>query len=59
MALSGLKHWKTFQTNYLNPLLVNGILERTIPEKPQSPLQRYRLTAKGRALLDKLKENNQ
>ena len=26
-------------------------LERTIPEKPTSPLQKYRLTDKGRAVL--------
>lgn len=48
MAALGLKHWKTFQINYLNPLLEAGILERTIPDKPKSPQQRYRLTQKGR-----------
>ena len=42
MAELGLKHWKTFQTNYLEPMLVAGILERTIPDKPQSRLQKYR-----------------
>lgn len=31
MAEPGLKHWKTFQTNYLAPLMAIGILERTIP----------------------------
>ena len=44
----GLKHWKTFQKNYLNPLLAADFLERTIPDKPQSRLQKYRLTDKGR-----------
>jgi len=46
-----LRHWKTFQANYLGPLLQDGLLERTIPDKPTSRLQKYRLTAKGAALL--------
>ncbi len=33
-------------------LRIGGLLQYTIPEKPNSRLQRYRLTAKGRALLN-------
>ena len=51
MAELGLRHWRTFQGNYLTPLLENGILERTIPDKPKSRLQKYRLSATGAALL--------
>ncbi len=51
MKLLGLKHRGSFQRNYLNPLLEQGMLERTIPSKPNSRLQRYRLTAKGRGVL--------
>ena len=53
MAELGLKHWKTFQANYLAPLMAMGVLERTIPEKPRSRLQRYRTTEQGLAMLKK------
>ena len=51
MTELGLKHWKTFQANYLTPLMAMGILERTIPEKPRSRMQRYRLTSAGEEAL--------
>lgn len=35
----------------LEHLLREGLLERTVPDKPRSPLQKYRLTDKGRAAL--------
>lgn len=50
-AIIGIKHRETFQRNYLDKLLAEGLLERTVPDKPNSRLQKYRLTAKGRALL--------
>lgn len=37
----------------LEHLLRDGLLERTVPNKPRSPLQKYRLTDKGRAALAK------
>ena len=34
---------------HIHPWIQQGLLERTIPDKPRSRLQKYRLTAKGRA----------
>ena len=56
MFLLGLKHRKTFRTNYLQPLLDAGWLEMTIPDKPRSSRQKYRLTDKGRELQKRLKQ---
>ncbi|RKU38747.1 hypothetical protein C6496_04380 [Candidatus Poribacteria bacterium] len=36
-------------------LLNNQMIEYTLPDKPRSPLQKYRLTAKGRTELANLK----
>jgi len=47
----GLRHRETFLDNYLNPLIQSVMLERTIPDKPTSRFQKYRLTEKGRAWL--------
>jgi hypothetical protein len=43
MRLLDLSHRATFQKNYLNPALDTNLIERTIPDKPKSPKQRYRL----------------
>jgi hypothetical protein len=48
-----IKHRPTFRDNYLHPALGEELIEMTIPEKPSSRLQKYRLTAKGRAFLIK------
>jgi len=47
----GLKHREHFRHTYLTPALAAGLIERTVPDKPMSRLQRYRLTEKGRAWL--------
>ena len=55
MQLVGLTHRATFQKNYLNPAIEAGLIERTIPDKPKSPKQRYRL--KWSTLGVELREN--
>lgn len=37
-----LKHRPTFRVNYLLPALELGLIEMTVPEKPNSSKQRYR-----------------
>jgi len=39
---------------HLDPLIEAGLVERTIPDKPTSRLQRYRITDAGRAYLCKI-----
>lgn len=48
MERLGLSHRPTFRKNYLMPALEQGLVERTIPEKPSSRNQRYRRTGLGR-----------
>jgi ATP-dependent DNA helicase RecG len=47
----GLKDKKNFNERYLNPSLAKHLIERTIPETPNSPLQKYRITRDGMAVL--------
>ena len=38
---------KSFRERYLTPALAAGLIEMTVPEKPTSRLQKYRLTVRG------------
>ena len=52
----GLKDRVNLTTEYLRPALTAGLVEMTIPDKPTSSKQKYRLTARGRNLLAQLEE---
>ena len=45
----GLQNRDNFEKAYLRPALEAGLLERAILDRPNSRLQKYRLTDKGRA----------
>jgi len=51
MALLGLQDEKHFRERYQQAAVAAGLIKRTIPDKPNSRLQKYRLTAQGRAWL--------
>ncbi len=44
----GLKDDEHFRKAYLMPALEAGLIEMTLPDKPRSSRQKYRLTGKGR-----------
>ncbi len=52
----GLKHEDHFRAAYLLPALRAGLIEMTIPDKPRSSRQRYRLTPAGRERLERIRE---
>lgn len=57
LAFMSLADRTKFRRKYIHPLLEASILEQTIPEKPNSRNQKYRLTAKGIALKNSLTNN--
>ena len=50
----GLKHEDHFRKSYLLPALQAGLIEMTIPDKPRSSKQRYRLTPAGSEYLKRI-----
>lgn len=53
-AALGLKSEEHFRTAYLKPALQAGVVEMTVPDKPNSRHQRYRLTPLGQRWLQTL-----
>jgi ATP-dependent DNA helicase RecG len=51
MDVLRLEDRKNFKTLYLNPAIKSKLVELTIPDKPQSPKQKYQLTQLGQEIL--------
>lgn len=51
-----LKDAEHFRKTYLLPALSAGFIEMTIPDKPRSSKQRYRLTEQGRKVVKGLRK---
>lgn len=52
LAAAGLANVYLNYKRHIQPLLATGLLEMTHPEKPNSRLQKYRITEKGREIID-------
>ena len=52
-----LKSRENFENRYLKPAIEAGYVTLTIPDKPNSPLQKYRLTDKGNTIIANLKSS--
>ncbi len=50
-AALGLMDEKHFRQAYQQPAVAAGLIEMTVPNKPQSRLQKYRITSKGIACI--------
>ncbi|MEW6221567.1 MAG: Fic family protein [Thermodesulfobacteriota bacterium] len=55
MAALDLSHRPSFRKHYLHPAAQDGLIAMTIPGKPNSRWQRYRLTEKGRVVQSRLR----
>ena len=56
MSLEGRTNRTKFRRQVLRPLIDAGWLEMTIPDKPTSGRQKYRLTEEGRNILAELEK---
>ena len=52
----GLRDRKSFRERYLKPALIAELIEMTLADKPNSRLQKYRLTAKGQRWVEQHKK---
>ena len=58
MVLLGWSDRTKFRDKFIKPLIETGIINMTIPDKPQSSIQKYYLSQKGSAFLTTLRIRN-
>ena len=51
MDVTGRTNRTKFRNSVLKPLMQAGLIEMTVPDRPRSSNQKYRITERGRALL--------
>lgn len=54
MLIDGRTDRTKFRDQVLNPLIADGLIEMTIPDKPTSSKQKYRTTLKGNKFLENI-----
>lgn len=58
MSIFGRANRTKFRDQVLKPLMEGGLIEMTIPDRPTSSNQKYRLTARGREYLNKFEHES-
>lgn len=58
MTLAGRTDRTKFRHQVLNPLIAQGLIEMTVPNKPRSRFQKYRLAEKGLAWLAEFRRHD-
>ncbi|MEF8700839.1 MAG: transcriptional regulator [Candidatus Accumulibacter sp. UW20] len=58
MAWANRSNRTKFRNQLLTPLLAQGLMEMTIPDKPNSSKQRYRLTPSGEQIVQPAKRDS-
>lgn len=51
IVCAGFKDRATFMKKFIKPMIEEGLLAMTVPDKPNSRLQKYYTTEKGKSLL--------
>jgi len=57
LSILGLKDREHLRKRYLKPTLDSGLIELTIPDKPNNSKQKYLITEKGKGFLKNRKNH--